>query len=321
MQKILNLSVLFFTLFVLGQHAIAQNLLSTTGNVGIGTTSPQAPLDVRFTGASTSTSPLGIQSIVLNSNSTSFWSGNFFSAEQPVAKVGNFSVLGLTSTTSNPSGNVQNATTLSLIHNHSGAGTLGEAHVVDGRFIVNPGDGNVTSAMMYYGTMFVPNGAAQTNTIANAYGLYITNFPTNVTNRYGVYIQDVAASNYFGGTLTIGTTTVPAGYNLAVDGAAIFTKAVVKTYPWSDYVFQKDYHLPSLDSVALYVKEHRHLADIPSADDVEKNGVDMGANQALLLKKVEELTLYLIEQNKELAAQKKEIKAMKKQIRELSSHQ
>jgi hypothetical protein len=321
MQKILNLSFLLFTLFGLSQGTIAQNLLSTTGNVGIGTTSPQAPLDVRFTGASTSSNALGIQSVVLNSNSTSFWGANAFSAEQPVGKVGNFVCLGLTSTTSNPSGNVQNATTLSLIHNHTGAGTLGEAHVVDGRFIVNAGDGNVTSAMMYWGSMFVPNGGAQTNTITNAYGLYITNFPTNVTNRYGVYIQDVAASNYFGGTLTVGTTTVPAGYNLAVNGAAICTRMVVKTFPWSDYVFQKDYRLPSLDSVALYVKEHRHLSGIPSADDVEKSGVDVGANQALLLKKVEELTLYLIEQNKELAAQKKEIKSMKKKIRELSSHQ
>lgn len=102
------------------------------------------------------------------------------------------------------------------------------------------------------------------------------------------------------------------GYRFAVNGNAIFTKIKVKTYStWPDYVFDKDYPLPSLKEVASYIAANNHLPDVPSAAEVAQHGLDVGDNQALLLKKIEELTLYVIDLQKQVDEQRKEIRLMK----------
>lgn len=68
--------------------------------------------------------------------------------------------------------------------------------------------------------------------------------------------------------------------------------------PGPDYVFEDNYPLPSLHEVKQYIDEHKHLPEVPPAKDMEENGVDLGEMNMILLKKVEELTLYLIEQDK-----------------------
>jgi hypothetical protein len=104
--------------------------------------------------------------------------------------------------------------------------------------------------------------------------------------------------------VAIGTSTLPPGYKFAVNGTAIFTKVKVMTAgSWPDYVFAKNYHLPDLQQLEDYLARYRHLPDIASEAEVQKDGIDVGDNQAALLKKVEELTLYLIEENKALKAQ------------------
>lgn len=108
-----------------------------------------------------------------------------------------------------------------------------------------------------------------------------------------------------GGNVGIGTQD-PKGYRLAVNGSAIFTRATVKLAAnWPDYVFDPAYQLPSLQYVESYIKTNKRLPGIPAAAEVEKNGLDLGENQAALLKKVEELTLYVIELKKEIEALKK----------------
>ena len=67
-----------------------------------------------------------------------------------------------------------------------------------------------------------------------------------------------------------------------------------------DYVFNKNYKLMPLNKVADYVKENKHLPDVPSAADVKKEGIDLGSMDAKLLKKIEELTLYVIQQQKQI---------------------
>jgi len=110
------------------------------------------------------------------------------------------------------------------------------------------------------------------------------------------------------------------GYQLAVNGSGIFTKVVVKPYgSWADYVFDSDYPLPTLDSLARYIKACKHLPGIPSAENVEKNGIDVGSNQTLLLKKIEELTLYSIDQDKRLDAQQHQIQSQQHEIDELKT--
>ena len=110
-----------------------------------------------------------------------------------------------------------------------------------------------------------------------------------------------AADNNGGGNGNIGVGADPGpSYKFAVNGPAIFNKVTVKQYPWPDYVFDSSYHLPSLDSIASFINLHHHLSNMPTADSVAANGIDLGYNQAALLKKIEELTLYIIAQGKDL---------------------
>jgi hypothetical protein len=116
--------------------------------------------------------------------------------------------------------------------------------------------------------------------------------------------------------IAIGTSTVPSGYKLAVNGTAIFTKVRVKTAgTWPDYVFKKGYVLPDLNQLERYIAAHKHLPGIVPEEEANRDGVDVGDHQAALLQKIEELTLYLIQQNKTLKAQQQEIDELKKLIR------
>jgi hypothetical protein len=105
------------------------------------------------------------------------------------------------------------------------------------------------------------------------------------------------------GNVGIGTTN-PAGYKLAVNGNAIATALTVKLYAnWPDYVFKLEYHLPSLSEVKTYIDRNQHLPEMPTEAEVTKNGINLGEMNTLLTKKVEELTLYLIEKDKEIKDQ------------------
>ena len=128
------------------------------------------------------------------------------------------------------------------------------------------------------------------------------------------------------GNIGIGTS-VPGSFKLAVEGTLGARKVIVtQASPWPDYVFSKGYRPLPLDSLSFYISQHHHLPEIPSADSVAKSGLDIGVNQALLLQKIEELTLYLLTQNQELQTCKKEEEALKQencllkdQVRELST--
>ena len=85
--------------------------------------------------------------------------------------------------------------------------------------------------------------------------------------------------------------------------------------PTADFVFEEKYHLPKLEEVEKYVKEKKHLPEIASAKEMEKEGVNVGEFQIKLLQKIEELTLYLIEQKKEIQNLKSENKEIKKRLK------
>ncbi|NQY29043.1 MAG: hypothetical protein HRT69_06180 [Flavobacteriaceae bacterium] len=103
------------------------------------------------------------------------------------------------------------------------------------------------------------------------------------------------------GNVGIGTTN-PGAYKLAVNGN-IHTKEVkVDLVGWSDFVFEKDYRLPTLKEVAQHIQEKGHLKDIPSAKEVAKNGIFLGEMNAKLLQKIEELTLYTLAQEEKINA-------------------
>ena len=115
--------------------------------------------------------------------------------------------------------------------------------------------------------------------------------------------------------LSVGSSTVPTGYAFAVNGSGIATSFTVKAYAnWPDYVFKPTYHLPSLSEVKAYVELNHHLPEIPSEKEIATNGLNLGDIDRLLTKKVEELTLYLIEKDKELGDEKEIISMQQKQL-------
>ena len=83
---------------------------------------------------------------------------------------------------------------------------------------------------------------------------------------------------------------------------------------WADYVFAKDYKLTSLEEVEKHILENKHLPNVPSAKEVVKNGINVAEMDAKLLEKIEELTLYLIEQNKKINEQTKRIEILEEAV-------
>ncbi|MBI3510553.1 MAG: hypothetical protein HY064_07805, partial [Bacteroidetes bacterium] len=128
-------------------------------------------------------------------------------------------------------------------------------------------------------------------------------------------------NNVTGGSVGIGVTsstsffTCPTcnggKYLLAVNGG--IRAKVLKVEPlWSDYVFDSTYVLAPLDTVANYIQANHHLPNVQSAEDVKQNGIDVGETDAVLLAKIEELTLYMIQLQQQNAAMQKEIDELKK---------
>ena len=83
-------------------------------------------------------------------------------------------------------------------------------------------------------------------------------------------------------------------------------KIEVKPNAWSDYVFYPEYELRPLPELEQYIKKNNKLPEIPSANDVQENGIDLGNMQAKLLLKIEELTLYILDLQKQIDELKSE---------------
>jgi hypothetical protein len=93
-----------------------------------------------------------------------------------------------------------------------------------------------------------------------------------------------------------------ADYALSVDGGIVAKKCVIQIKDWADYVFASDYSLKPLEEVEAFIEENKHLPDVPSEKMVLEEGIELAEMNKILLQKVEELTLYLIEQDKKIKA-------------------
>lgn len=116
------------------------------------------------------------------------------------------------------------------------------------------------------------------------------------------------------GNGNVGIGTINPQGKLAVKGTIYGTKVVVTATGWSDYVFYPNYSLRPLPELEQYILQQQHLPEVPTTAEVQKNGIDVGDNQALLLKKIEELTLYIIDLNKQVKKQQEEINCLKQQV-------
>ncbi len=128
----------------------------------------------------------------------------------------------------------------------------------------------------------------------------------NDNGKVSIGLDPTAANTYNG------------DYNLYV-GKGILTEkvkvALKNTADWADYVFADNYQLMPLSDVDKFVKEHKHLPGVPSAEEVQKEGIDVAKMDAKLLEKIEELTLYMIQLKEENEALKAEVEQLKTKIK------
>ena len=126
-------------------------------------------------------------------------------------------------------------------------------------------------------------------------------------NHIGIMTDNPTAQLTVNGKTLIGDPSVvnintTYDYNLYVQKGILAERvkvAIPNSAFWSDYVFASGYKLASLDTIAAYVKEHKHLPNVPSAEEVHQNGIDVAEMDATLLRQIEEIWLHLIELKKE----------------------
>lgn len=153
--------------------------------------------------------------------------------------------------------------------------------------------------------------------------LYIANSSDTTPLIWGDFASEELKFNGKVG-IGIGTANFPtdaAGvnvddYQLFVNGGILATELRIAIQAnWADYVFESDYELPTLEEVECYIEENGHLPNVPSAEEVEKQGINVGEMAKIQQEKIEELTLYIIEQNKQLEEQSKEIEELKAAVK------
>lgn len=120
------------------------------------------------------------------------------------------------------------------------------------------------------------------------------------------------------GNVGIGTGGMQ-GYKLAVAGNVIAESVNVKLQSsWPDYVFKPDYKLAPLNEVKDFIQVNQHLPDMPSEQQIAREGINLGEINILLVKKMEEITLYLIKSQEQISTQQTEINKLKEQLNKLT---
>ena len=215
---------------------------------------------------------------------------------------------------SSSSGNISLSTgTLTL--------SSGDLTLTSGGLTLGSGDFNVGTGTVYLGTSstlnvesgtFILGATSLTNSSGNL--MWGSNFVVAASTAPAAYqtlyyngTNWVPSSTLYndGTNIGIGTSSISSGlYKLSVEGKVRAREVEVNPDMWSDFVFDKNYKLTRLDSLEQEVNTLKHLPGIPAADEVAKKGVAIGQMDALLLQKIEELTLYIIQQQKEIDALK-----------------
>lgn len=130
--------------------------------------------------------------------------------------------------------------------------------------------------------------------------------------HYGGSGADKGISMDHEGHVSIGTHYAK-GYQLAVNGALIATSVNIQNFSeWPDFVFNKNYKLAGLDALKKFIYNNHHLPEMRSAQEIEADGADLGELVKLEMKKIEELTVYVIKQNDHMKRLEQELKMLKR---------
>jgi len=180
------------------------------------------------------------------------------------------------------------------------------------------------------------NGVIQSSNIYSYAPAFMAHNNTTNTNNFLVYNSgktimgsQTGASNSAWLNINVAGASVPTNaldiydqytnkvnYRVKSNGEvyARYVKVTQNAFP--DYVFANDYKLPNLKDVESYYKKNKHLEGIPSAAEVEKDGLELGEISTTLVKKIEELTIYTVEQNKKIEYQQELLTKLQEQIKE-----
>ena len=322
-------------LLVIALPTIAQNTFPSTGSVGIGTLSPAGTLEIKsgtnqrvvVGNVSGYTRPLDINT-----------GGTYIGLSRPEDGV---IVHGIYSYNSTSKNNLAIGTRSDLVfltgengpglqhermriaeNGNIGIGTSSPGFrldVADGFRVRNWSEGSNT-----YTTFRIQGGQTFTHgleidffgdsTLGDLNGTYQAGYGggaiINVNPKPLVLGTDNQPRIYIAssGDVGIGTTQPESGIKLSVNGNIKTKKIIVSQTGWPDYVFHPSYKLRPLSEIAAFIRTNQHLPDVPSAKEVEEKGISLGDNQAVLLKKIEELTLYIIDMKLEIEQLKKRIK-------------
>lgn len=131
---------------------------------------------------------------------------------------------------------------------------------------------------------------------------------TEITNWRDALLLKTNGAITLNGKVGINTENTTNGFALAVDGGIISTEVyVMRVENWPDYVFNKDYELMSLSDLKLFIEAHHHLPNLPSEEEIQESGYEISEMQSLLLQKIEELTLHILQQEERISQLENEL--------------
>lgn len=266
-------------LFLLtGLNSFAQNTFPTSGNVGIGTNSPTKSLDVVGT---------------IKGNEINFPAIGYDFSSAPRTQLGPMSLkLFDDYVTYRPGGTSPGNNSYGTLLAIYGRTSHWESNIYFG----------ASDKRMYFRTSTWSGGGGENGTGQFNNWRTLLDSHSDIKSTGRLLLTGTGNHIFSSGNVGIGTETPQA--KLSVNGNILAKEIKIKTdISVPDYVFEPDYELNSLEFIEQYIKSNKHLPEIPSAKEIERDGLDVAGMNLQLLKKIEELTLYAIKQETEIKNQ------------------